>query len=64
MKRGLAFLLAASACVHHPPTGQPVNPTPHFYTGKTYGSEAAFKQVYDAGEYVNTHAKECVKPKK
>jgi hypothetical protein len=24
--------------------------------------EAAFKQVYDAGEYVNTHAKECVKP--
>ena len=23
----------------------------------------AFKQVYDAGEYVNTHAKECVKKK-
>jgi hypothetical protein len=25
--------------------------------------EAAFKEVYDAGEYVNTHAKECVKKK-
>ena len=25
--------------------------------------EAAFKQVHDAGEYVNTHAKECVKKK-
>ena len=44
MKRALALLLASAGCVH-PPARQPAVPSTHFYTGKTYGSEAAFNPL-------------------
>src|SRR3954471_18120412 len=43
MKRALTLLLAAGGCAR--PIHQSTKPQPHFYTGKTYGSEAAFNPL-------------------
>jgi hypothetical protein len=42
MKRVLLILLAVGACAHQPPASKP---KPRFYTGKDYGSEAAFNPL-------------------
>jgi hypothetical protein len=42
MKRAIALLLALGGCSRQPPGSKP---TPRFYTGKEYGSEAAFNPL-------------------
>lgn len=45
MKRAAVGLVALAGACAHPLTSRPASPKPRFYTGKDYGSEAAFNPL-------------------